>query len=312
MPHILTVTMNPALDIHSTVPRLMPGSKMRCSTPRYDPGGGGINVARTAARLGASSTAVIVSGGHTGRHIESLLATDGVDFRVVRVDEPTRGSFNVVEKASGECYRFVMPGPQLHADDELRALRAVDSAATSASDLVVSGSLPPGCSPGFFGAVSRIARDRRCRLVVDTSGAALHWVTGAYLIKPSVRELREFVDEPLPDRPSQVAAARELIRRNIGQVVIVSLGADGALVVTADEDHDVPGVPVDVAGTGVGSGDSMVAATVVALARGWSIVDAVRYGNAAGAAAMLTPGTEPPRPEDVDRLYREASQSLSD
>ncbi|MEO9328938.1 1-phosphofructokinase family hexose kinase [Gordonia aurantiaca] len=313
MPHILTVTMNPALDIHSTVPQLIPGSKMRCSAPRYDPGGGGINVARTAQRLGISSTAIIVSGGFTGHRIESLLEADGLDLRVIEVEQPTRESLIVVDETSGECYRFVLPGPHLRADDEFRALRAIDACAADASHLVVSGSMPPGCSPGFFGAVSRISRDRGCLLVVDTSGAALHWVTGAYLIKPSVRELRDFVGEPLPDRASQIRAARHLIARNISQVVLVSLGAAGALAVTDQEAHEIPGVPVESAGTGVGSGDSMVAATTVALARGWSIVDAVRYGNAAGAAAMLTPGTEPPRPEDIDRLYHQVvPQTLSE
>ncbi len=308
VPHILTVTMNPALDIHSTVPRLMDTEKMRCGHPRYDPGGGGINVARAALRLGATTTAVIVSGGYTGQRVESLLEADGLDLRPVRVDEPTRESLVIVDEHDGQCYRFVLPGPHLELDDELRCLSAIDDCAATATHLVVSGSLPPGCSPGFFAAVARISRHHQCTLVVDTNGAALPWVTGAYLVKPSVRELRDCVGAPLPDRASQVAAARELIGRNISQVVVVSQGAAGALVVTADEVHDVAGVPVPAdVGTGVGSGDSMVAAITVALARGWSLVEGVRYGAAAGAAAMLTPGTEPCRAGDVDRLYDRAA-----
>lgn len=311
MPHIVTVTMNPALDIHTTVPRLMDTEKMRCGRPRYDPGGGGINVARAALRLGATTTAVIVSGGYTGQRVESLLVDDGLDIHAIRVDEPTRESLVIVDEHNGECYRFVLPGPYLQPDDELRCLQTVNDCAASASHLVVSGSLPPGCSPGFFGAVARIADHHGCVLVVDTNGAALPWVTGAYLIKPSVRELRDCVGTPLPDRASQVAAARKLIGRHISQAVVVSRGAAGALVVTADEDHDVAGVPVAPGvGTGVGSGDSMVAAITVALTRGWSLVDAVRYGAAAGAAAMLTPGTEPCRADDVDRLYGRAADEV--
>lgn len=308
VPHILTVTMNPTLDIHSTVPRLLPSSKMRCGHPRYDPGGGGINVARAATRLGVTATAVFTSGGYTGQRVESLLAADPLEACPVPVAEPTRESLVIVDEHSGECYRFVLPGPHLEADEELRCLKVIYENASAASMLVVSGSLPPGCSPGFFGAVSRIAAHHGCLLVVDTNGAALPWVTGAFLVKPSVRELRDLTGAPLPDRAAQVAAARDLIRHHISEVVVVSLGAQGALVVTADEDHDVAGVPVPAGvGTGVGSGDAMVAAIAVALTRGWPIVDAVRYGTAAGAAAMLTPGTEPCRAQDVDRLYGQTS-----
>ena len=167
MPHIVTVTMNPALDIHTTVPRLMDTEKMRCGRPRYDPGGDGINVARAALRLGASTTAVIVSGGYIGQRVESLLVDDGLDIHAIRVDEPTRESLVIVDEHNGECYRFVLPGPYLQPDDELRCLQTVNDCAVSASHLVVSGSLPPGCSPGFFWAVARIADHHGCVLVVD-------------------------------------------------------------------------------------------------------------------------------------------------
>ena len=303
MPHIVTVTVNPALDIHTSVPRLVPSDKMRCGPVRYDPGGGGVNVARTAVRLGVPTTAVIVVGGHTGQRLQDLLVDPGLELRTVRIAEPTRESMVVVDENDGACYRFVLPGPRLRRADEIACLHAVDDAARTATHLVVSGSLPPGCSRDFFRVVARIADRARCTLVVDTPGTTLRHVVGAHLVKPSVRELGDFVGAPLPDRPAQVAAARDVIAAGVSRVVVVSRGVDGALVVTADDAHDIAGVPVEPGvGTGVGCGDSMVAAITVALARGRSLVEAVRYGTAAGAAAMLTPGTEPCRAADVDRL----------
>ncbi|WHU48120.1 1-phosphofructokinase family hexose kinase [Gordonia sp. L191] len=309
-PHIVTVTMNPALDIHSSVPILQATEKMRCTSPRYDPGGGGINVARAAVRLGVPATAVFTRGGPTGARIEALLTAEGIATGPLDITGGSRESLTVREDRTGQEYRFVLPGPDLTATEEQQCLTALDEYAHTATHLVVSGSLPPGCSDSFFPAVPAIAERHGCTLIVDTHGPALLRVRGAAVIKPSLRELREALDLPLPDTDSQIDAARTLIARGITDAVVVSRGAAGALVVTADKVTDVAGVPVaSEFGSGVGAGDNMVAGITVALARGWPLPDAVRYGAAAGAAATLTPGTEPCRRHDVDRLYRKAPGS---
>ncbi|MXP21137.1 hexose kinase [Gordonia sp. HNM0687] len=307
---IVTVTVNPALDIHTTVPAVVATEKMRCSRPHYDPGGGGINVARAAARLGSPATAVITSGGHTGARIETMLAAEDIAVHAVRVAEPTRESFVVLDEPTHDEYRFVLPGPALSATEQDRCLAAIDDEASHARFLVVSGSLPPGMSDDFLGDVAAIAHRNGCKLVVDTS-ASLPLVTGAFLIKPSVRELRESVDAELGETGEQIAAARALIRRGISEYVVVSLGAAGALVVTADDATPVAGVEVPSGvGTAVGAGDNMLAGILVALVRGESLVEAVRYGAAAGAAATLTPGTEPCRLDDVERLHNRTRGSV--
>lgn len=301
--HILTVTMNPALDIHTTVPAVIAAEKMRCSPPRYDPGGGGVNVARAVARLGVPATAIITSGGHTGRRIETMLADDDLDLRTIRVADPTRESFVVLDHTTGDEYRYVLPGPHLSAADQRRCLQAIDEHAGHATYLVVSGSLPPGTSDEFWDDVADIAHRNRCHLVVDTNGALLPRVTGAALVKPSVRELRDCVGAELRGPAEQAAAARNLIEAGVSESVVVSLGASGALVVTADAAERVPGVPVPSGvGTAVGAGDNMLAGIVVGLGRGDPLPEAVRYGTVAGAAATLTPGTEPCRRDDVERL----------
>ena len=300
---ITTLTMNPALDINVSVPHVMHTEKMRCGNPRYDAGGGGVNVARAIIALGGEATAIVTAGDHGGAHLLALIEHDGIPVRAVPVRDSTRESFTATDEQNRLQYRFVLPGPRLDSSDEARCLLALEQHMLDNGYLVVSGSLPPGCSDGFFGRIAELAAHHDCRLVVDTSGPALATVTGAYLIKPSIRELRDCVGAPLLDLASQIAAARELIMAKVSDVVVISLGPDGAVLVTSDESVVLPGVQLS-AGNGVGAGDSMVAAITFALDQGWELTEAVRLGTAAGAAATLTPGSQPCTREDVDRLYQ--------
>ena len=151
--------------------------------------------------------------------------------------------------------------------------------------------------------MGQLAHELGVRFVLDTSGVALRHVrSGVYLLKPSIRELRERVGGELRCEDDQLAAARELVTAGVSEVVVLSRGAEGALAVTADWEQWFPPVEVEVGG-GVGAGDSMVAAITVGLTRGWPLRDAVRFGTAAGAAMLLTPGTQPCLRADVERLY---------
>jgi 6-phosphofructokinase 2 len=300
---ITTLTMNPALDIYTTVPHLMHTEKMRCSAPRRDAGGGGVNVARAILALGGAATAVVTTGDDAGARLLRLIERDEIPVRAVDIENPTRESLVVTDESTRLQYRFVLPGPALTARDESRCLSVLEQNVADNGYLVVSGSLPPGCSEEFFSSMDTLARSHQCRLIVDTSGSALSWVKGAYLIKPSIRELRDCVGAALPDVPSQAAAARDLISANVSEVVVISLGSAGALLVTTDEIVPVPSTPVS-PGNGVGAGDNMVAGITVALDQGWGLVEAVRFGSAAGAAATLTPGSQPCVRVEADRLYK--------
>ena len=212
---ITTLTMNPALDINVSVPHVMHTEKMRCGNPRYDAGGGGVNVARAIIALGGEATAIVTAGDHGGAHLLALIEHDGIPVRAVPVRDSTRESFTATDEQNRLQYRFVLPGPRLDSSDEARCLLALEQHMLDNGYLVVSGSLPPGCSDGFFGRIAELAAHHDCRLVVDTSGPALATVTGAYLIKPSIRELRDCVGAPLLDLASQIAAARELIMAKV-------------------------------------------------------------------------------------------------
>lgn len=300
---IVTLTMNPALDITSETTVVRPTDKIRCTSARYDPGGGGINVARVANELGASVSAVFVAGGPTGRFVTDLVLAAGVPARPITIGGETRQNLTVNETSTGLQYRFVLPGPELTADELTRCRDAFESAATGARFVVASGSLPPGVPPDWYQQIADWCRDAGTRLVLDTSGAGLAKVgSGIHVLKVSIRELRDRSGRELATQTEQLAAARELVDDGVAHAVVVSCGGAGALLVTPCDSLRFAAVAV-AAGSGVGAGDAMVAAITVGLARGWPLPVAVRYGIAAGAAMLLTPGTATCARSDVERFF---------
>ncbi len=302
MAGITTLTMNPAIDLFAEAERVVPDEKLRCENPRRDPGGGGINVARAIQRLGGDAEAVFPAGGSTGELLEGLLGEEGQAVRSIDVEDPTRENFTAYESDSDRQFRFILPGPRLSADEQERLLEAALDAGPSY--LVASGSLPPGVEPDFYARLAGRARNAGVRLLLDTSGDALREgvEAGVYLLKPNLRELGQIAGREVTEDPEQEAAARELVESGHAQVVLVSLGAAGALLVTGSECRRIPAPTVPIRSR-VGAGDSTVAGTTLALSRGEDVPTAARYGVAAGAAAVMTPGTELCRREDADRLF---------
>jgi 6-phosphofructokinase 2 len=303
MHKIATLTMNPALDIAAETPRVVPTEKLRCSAPRHDPGGGGINVARAVHMLGGRAVAVFPIGGPAGIRVAQLLAAEKVPCRTVAIAGLTRESFAVEETETGRQYRFVMPGPELTKAELSRCLDELAALRPKPHYIVASGSLPPGLPDDFLPRLAAEARALGARLIVDSAGAALRrvGVGEAYLLKPNLRELRDLMDADLATRREQEEAARDLVAEGRADIVVVSLGGDGAILATRAGLWRFAAAKEPVAST-VGAGDSMVAGIVLALSRGEAILDAVRFGMAAGAAALARPGTELCRREDVDRL----------
>lgn len=305
MPAICTLTLNPALDIATATDRVTATHKLRCTTARYDPGGGGINVARVVCTLGGNATAVYTAGGPVGHSLQGLLDAAGIPQRVVPIEGETRVSFTVDERASNDQFRFVFPGPRLSTNEQERCLEAVMNLDPPPQFLIASGSLPPGVPADFYARVARLAKDLNARFFLDTSGDALRETEreSVYLVKPNLRELSEFVGKELESQEEQIAAGRQMIDEGRAEIVVLSLGADGALLVTAREAEHFPALDVPIR-SAVGAGDSMLGGIVYSLSRGHAIRDAVRYGMAAGAAALMTEGTELNRREDTERLYQ--------
>ena len=309
MAQIVTLTMNPALDIATATEHVVPAHKLRCEAPRYDPGGGGINVARAAHALGGDALAIFPAGGSAGETIRRLLREEGVAHEAIAIAGFTRESLAVEEKRSRQQYRFILPGPEIGSADQQRCLNALSRTAKEAEFIVASGSLPLGVEQDFYARVAKLAQSHGKRFVLDTSGPALRAAGhGIYLLKPSLRELAELTGREIRSEDDEEAAARGVIAEGRSQIVVVSLGARGALVASAREIARLPAIPTQVEST-VGAGDSMLAGIVLGLCRGFTLVEAVRFGIAAGTAALSGPGTQLCRREDVERIYNAAKQA---
>ena len=310
MPDIVTLTINPAIDIFVNVERVEPTRKMRSSSPKRDPGGGGINVARVAYRLGADVAAIYPIGGAIGKLLQRLLEREGIASIVTPSHVETRENFTAYEQESGQQYRFVLPGSALHRAEWEACLDKLATLAAKPKFVVASGSLPPGVPEDFYARATRHARALGAQMVLDTSGAGLGAALkeGVWLIKPNLNELSEFLGVTLANDHDRIAACRKLIATGRTQAVALTLGEDGALLVMASEALRAAPMPIELA-SAVGAGDSFLGGMVAALAAGQSMREAFRMGVAAGSAAVMSPGTELSRAEDVKRLLREVKIS---
>ena len=303
MRRVVTVTMNPAIDVSTEVPHVLAERKLRCAGPCYEPGGGGINVARAMRRLGGDALAFFPAGGPPGQRLEKLLADEGVRRTVFPIGGWTRENLNVFETGSGRQFRFVLPGPHLSEYEWTGCFGALEALRSFPEFVVASGSLPPGVPEDFYARLARLARDRGARLVIDASGPPLAraLAEGVFLWKPSLREFREWTGESSLEEAAWRRRAEQIVADGFCEVLVLSLGADGALWV-ANGGFERLMAPSVAALSTVGAGDSLVAGIVFALASGRPIGEAVRFGIAAAAAATLNPGTGLCRREDAERL----------
>ena len=304
MKQILTLTVNPAVDKSTSIDRVMPEHKLRCRNPDYEPGGGGINVSRAIKKLGGTSVAFYTAGGLNGRLLESLLQKEEISHHPIPIREWTRESLAVFEESTGLQYRFGMEGPTLREDEWELCLDMVLKAHPRPDYIVGSGALPPGVPDDFYARLARVGQNLGARVIIDTSGDPLRLALegGVFMIKPNIRELNMLVGHELEDEAEQEAIAMEMVKGGQSEVVVVSLGAAGVMVATADgfKRFRAPVVPIR---SKVGAGDSMVAGITLRLALGNSIDDSMRYGVAAGAAAVMSPGTELCNLNDTEQLF---------
>ena len=303
MSRIVTITFNPVIDKSTTVDSLVPEKKLRCSLPKFEPGGGGLNVSRAIKKLGGHSLAIFPAGGHSGKFLEKLVAAEGVDFKTVEIKNHTRENMIVLDASNNQQYRFGMPGPELD-DEEWKACLKKIEAEDDVSYIVASGSLATGVPTNIIAQIAAIANQKGAKLIVDTSGEALQHAVqqGVFMIKPNLHELSSLVgkEEVVANEVDDVA--REIINKGQCELIIVSLGPTGAMAVTRDDLFQMT-PPVVKKKSTVGAGDSMVAGIVLSLSRGKTIKEALRYGIACGTAATMNEGTELCRLEDVERLY---------
>ena len=304
MKDIVSLSINPTIDKSSTVDQVVAERKLRCTAPIFEPGGGGVNVSRAIKKLGGDSTLIYTAGGLSGGMLRALLEDEGLRSRPVEIRGMTRESFAVLEESTGRQFRFGMPGPEMRGEEWEGALEELSIAAPQSGFIVASGSLPPGVPAGFYAQVAKVGKRTGSKVIVDTSGEPLKKALeeGVFLIKPNLREFRELVEKDLREEAQIEAAARELVAGGGCELLVISLGSAGALFVSRDAVAHMRPPTVSIVSK-VGAGDSMVAGITLSLARGMAPRDAVLFGIASGAAAVMTPGSELCRREDAERLY---------
>ena len=299
---IVTITVNPALDKSTHFKGLVPEQKIRCEEPRYDAGGGGINVSKAISRLGGTSLAVFTSGGPIGEMLEELIKKETIEYTAIKVQTWTRESFVAVDDNTNSQYRFGFTGGKISEQEEQKILEILSN--LTPKFLVASGSLNEGLSTDFYQKIAKIAKKLNSKLIVDTSGEALKKVLeiGTYLIKPNVGELAKLIGVERLELEEVNEAAKQIIAKGGAEIVVVSLGPQGAVLATKDNYEFVPAPNVAKKST-VGAGDSMVGGMVWALSQNKNLKEVIRWGVACGSAATMNEGTQLFKGEDAQRLF---------
>jgi 6-phosphofructokinase 2 len=304
---ILTITLNPCIDKSSRAEKLKPESKLRCTEVVNEPGGGGINVSKALQKLDTSSVALFPAGGNNGNMLCSLLKEQGILFHAVDTKVETRENWIVLETSTNEQFRFTFPGKEV-LEDTIKTM--VDQIRAFAPTYVVaSGSLPPGLPDYFYGLIVKNAEAVGAKCIVDTSGPALQALKGkhAYLIKPNIGELCKMLNVNWLDKDEVPNAALQAIMDGFAEIMVVSMGPDGAWLVSKDHRYFVAAPPVKKNST-VGAGDSMVAGITYSLQKNMTLRDAIRFGVACGSAATMNHGTQLFNRVDAEQLFAMISQ----
>ncbi|MDJ0351439.1 MULTISPECIES: 1-phosphofructokinase family hexose kinase [Micrococcaceae] len=313
MQPILTLTVNPALDLSTATEHVISGHKMRCGASRLDPGGGGVNVSRVVQRLGGRTLAIYTAGGPTGEAYRRLIEAERVPTLAVPIHGNTREDFTVDETTTGKQFRFVLQGPELTETEWRLCLALVADSLPAGGYIVASGSLPPGVPDDFYARVARLARRHGARCIVDASGPALAeaLAEGVFLVKPSRRELGLHFGTTLEGEESEVEAAAALVADGAAEHVALTLGGEGAVLASESGILRLAVPRVQVRST-VGAGDSFLAAFVLRLAQGRTLAESLRAAVAAGSATVTTPATELCRRDEVERLEAELNIRAAD
>lgn len=305
MATIITFTPNPCIDKSVSVPALLPDKKLHCAIEQLEPGGGGINVARVIKRLGLPVTAIYPAGGSTGLLLGQLLENEGVNSLKITATRPTRENIILTETGTHKQYRLGMPGEPLTMQEWHHCIQALNEA-EDIRYIVVSGSLPDNAPRDLFRQIANIAHEKQAKLVVDSSGESLQMAirVGVYLVKPNLSELADLAGVKELNEHQVREEAQNLIAAGHCQVVVVSMDARGAILVSEDACfRAIP--PVIKPKSSVGAGDSMVGGLVYSLSQGQSLQEALHMGVACGTAAIMNPGTALCRPEEVGLIYKE-------
>lgn len=303
MPRIITLTPNPALDFSFEADKVEPNQKLRCSNPRVDAGGGGVNVARAALRLSAQTLAIFTTGGLHGATLKEAVARENVPARIIPVGGETRPAFHVRETSSGDEFRFNFPGAEMSDGEASLFLTALEEEAKSGDYIVASGSLPPGAPRDFWGRAAHIAKSKGARFAIDsTKGVVEALEEGVDLLRLNKSEAPTFAGRSLQWPDDAANFAMDLVAKGKAGRVAITHGGEGGILAGPSGVARAPSPDVKIV-SAVGAGDSFVAALVIALMKNEPDANALRFALAAASATLMTPGTALFEPKEVVRIY---------
>ncbi|SHF29915.1 6-phosphofructokinase 2 [Arenibacter palladensis] len=302
---IVTLTLNPVIDKSVSVAGISPNTKLRCTSPTYDAGGGGINVSRALKKLGKESLCMYLAGGPTGEHLHQILDKAGINQLVVPIKGWTRDNLAVTDTTTNLQYRFGVPGPQVAKEEWETLLIELEKNLEEGDYLVASGKLPPGMPDDFYVLVAEIAKSKKVRFILDTSGEALIKATKSkvFMLKPNLGELSTLCGVTSISAMELEPLAKKFLEEHDCEILVVSLGPKGALLATKDLIEHIP-APTVLQKSTIGAGDSMVAGMVVSLLKGKTYSEMVKYGVACGTAATMHEGTQLCNKDDAENLYK--------
>jgi len=286
-----TLTLNPSADVSVEVDYWRPNDKMRASVSRWDPGGGGINVARVMRNLGFDSLAIHTAGGPEGSRLNHALDRIGLHHRSIEIREPTRISILIAERQTDARFTLTLPGPTISPAECAACLAAVSACGASRGTVIASGSLPPGAPHEFYAEAAKMVAEDGGRFILDASGQALLSALkrSIFLVKVNQGELAEIAGRPVEDRAAVIACGRDLLSRLPLEYLAVTLGGEGAVLISRTEAAFSAAPQIKVRSP-IGAGDSFLAALVIGFFNDQPLQRALDFAVGVGTAAAAAGG----------------------
>ncbi len=297
---IITLTVNPAVDKSAQIDQLVPEQKLNCKAIQYQAGGGGVNISRVLHTLKVNNKCLFTSGGDTGLFLKRLLKEEQLDISPIPVESWTRENLSVVDNKTEHQYRFGMPGGTISAEEIVLIKKIVHREVTEDAMFIISGSIAEHMPQDLYVQLIQLLQNKNVKVVVDTSGKALELTLKepVFLIKPNQKELAQLAGKLFMSKHEQEAFALELVKKGKATYVVVSMGARGAFIASADGISYCNTPSVKVKST-IGAGDSMVAGMVYAIQNGLSAADILKWGVVCGVATTMTDGTNLASKENI-------------
>jgi len=298
---IFTLTMNPCLDRYIYVDELIVDDTIRAKKVVDYPAGKGIDVSRVIRELGGVSIAVALVGGANGRRLEEMLDKEGVIYSSIRVPQETR--MNIILETSKGQYRISMPGEKIGVKKLQVVLEVLNALVRQGDVVVVSGSLPKGVAAEFYTGIIFTLKQWGATVYFDADGDKLKagLIGQPDYIKPNLHEFQRLIGKNVSSREEIISEARKVIEIHELKAILLTLGGEGAYFISNEKVLYTKTIKVPVK-SAVGAGDSFLAGFVLKKTEGASDEEALRWANASGTAAVMTPGTRLCRKSDVEKL----------